>query len=104
MDEQEACWLASIHLRDRLGAAAAEWEQLPGVEPRVMGWVVSFRHTGHFKPGDGPRPLSFYVFRDSWVEVISKHGPRFHESRHQRFESRGPAEPRAAADRGLDSE
>ena len=96
MDEQEAVWLASVYLRDR--ADAASWELLPGVEVRPMGWVVSFRHTGHFKPGDGPRPLCFYVFRDSRVEVVSKHGPKFHESRRRRLDEQRPAEPGAAAD------
>lgn len=99
MDQQEAVRLASVHLRDRLGADADPWELLPGVEAWSMGWVVSFRHTGHFKPGDGPRPLSFYVFRDSWVEVVSKHGPMFHEFRRRRFEEQRRAEPGGAPDR-----
>ena len=100
MDEQEACWLASVHLRDHVGSGAEDWEQLPAVEARPMGWVVTFRQPGHFKPGDGPPPLSFYVFRDSWVEVVSKHGPKFHESRRQREVERQQAEPGAAADGG----
>jgi hypothetical protein len=88
VDEQEAVWLASVHLRDRLGADAELWVLMPGVEVRSMGWVVSFRHTGHFKPGDGPLPLSFYVFRDSRVEAVTKHGPKFHETRRRRQEQR----------------
>jgi hypothetical protein len=68
-----------------LVADAESWEVLSSVEARSMGWVVSFRHTGHFKPGDGPQPLKFYVFRDGWVEVVTKHGSKFHESRRRRF-------------------
>jgi hypothetical protein len=83
LDEQEAVRLASVHLRERLGPAADVWELLPGVEARPMGWVVSFGHTGHFKPGDGPQPMRLYVFRNSQVEVVSKSGPKFNEFRRQ---------------------
>jgi hypothetical protein len=64
LDKREAVTLASIRLRDEMAEDAALWTLVPAVEERAAGWIVSFRHTGHFKPGDGPRPCSFYVFRD----------------------------------------
>jgi hypothetical protein len=84
VDEEEAVWLASSHLREYLGLEAEHWEQVQGVEERSLGWVVTFRHTGDFKPGDNPGLVRFYVFRDGYVEVVSKHGSRFHEYRRQR--------------------
>src|SRR4051794_19211257 len=68
VDEEEAVWLATAYLRNQLGTGADDWQQSPGVEVRTMGWVVSFRHVGHFKPGDGPRPMSVYVFADRRAE------------------------------------
>lgn len=100
MDEQEAVWLASVHLRDRLGPDTDQWDSVPDVEARLMGWVVSFRNTGHFKPGDGPLPLALYVFRDGWVERVSKHGPNFHEFRRWRSAEQMHAEQGDAADAG----
>jgi hypothetical protein len=85
MDEQEAVWLASVHLREWLGGNAENWQPRPEVEKREQGWVVCFRHTGHFAPKDRPRDRCFYVFRDGYVEAVTKHGPKFTEFRRQRL-------------------
>jgi hypothetical protein len=86
MDEQEVVWLASAHLQERLGSEAQQWVHRPHVEARPMGWLVYFRNTGHYSPRNRPPDKCFYVFRDGFVELVSKHGPQFHESRRRRVE------------------